>query len=185
MLEEFTATIPAKPTTMPRQRMKWKPLDARSFKINFDSVIFKQENKSGIEVVIRDHTGDIMASLAQTIAPALQPIEIEVIVAARALEFGEEIGITEAILEGDLELIINSLRGGHSIASMEPLLHDAKVFSSCYAKFLYSHCRRDGNRLAHSLARYSINVSSYVVWMEGVPDPLFIVVEQDVANLAN
>ena len=82
-------------------------------------------------------------------------------------------------------MIINSLRGGHSIASMEPLLQDANVFSNCYAKFLYSHCRRDGNRLAHSLARYSINVSSYVVWMEGVPNPLFIVVEQDVANLAN
>ena len=43
----------------------------------------------------------------------------------------------------------------------------------------------DGNRLAHSLTRYFINVSSYVVWMEGVPDPLFTVVQQDVANLAN
>ena len=170
---------------MPRQRTKWKPLDARSFKINFDGVIFKQENKSRIGVVIRDHTGAVMASLAQTIAPALQPTEIEAIATARALEFGEEIGITKAILEGDSELIINSLRGGYSIASVEPLLHDVMVFSNCYAKLLYTHCRRDGNRLAHSLARYSINVSSYVVWMEGVPDPLFTVVEQDVANLAS
>ena len=98
----------------------------------------------------------------------------------------ERNGITEAVLEGDLELIINSLKGGgHSIVSMEPLLHDAMVFSNCYAKLLYSHCRRDGNRLVYSLARYSINVSSYVVWMEGVPDPLFTVVQQDVANLAN
>ena len=137
-------------------------------------------------MVIRDHTGAVIASLAQTIALALQPIEIEAIANAQALEFGEEIGITKAVLEGDSELIINSLKGGgHSIVSVEPLLHDAIVFSNCYAKLLYSHCRRDGNRLAHSLARYSINVSSYVVWMEGVPNPLFIVVQQDVANLAN
>ena len=170
---------------MPRQRTKWKPPDVRSFKINFDGAIFRQENKSGIRVVIRDHTRAVMASLAQTIAPALQPTEIEAIAAARALEFGEEIGITEAMLEGDLKLIINSLRGGHSIALVEPLLHDAMVFSNCYAKLLYSHYRRDDNRLAHSLARYSINVSSYVVWMEGVPNPLFTIVEQDVANLAN
>ena len=127
-----------------------------------------------------------MASLGQTVAPAMQPIKIEAVAAARALEFGEELGITEAILEGDSEQIINSLKGGgHSIALVEPLLHDAMVFSSCYAKLLYSHCRRDGNRLAHSLARYSINVSSYVVWMEGVPDPLYTVVQQDVANLAS
>ena len=184
--EEFTATIPAKLATMPRQRTKWKPPDARSFKINFNGAIFRQENKSGIRVVIRDHTGVVIACLAQTIAPALQPIEIEAIASARALEFGEEIGIAEAVLEGDSELIINLLKGGgHSIVSMEPLLHDAMVFSNCYEKLLYSHCRRDGNRLAHSLARYSINVSSYVVWMEGVLDPLFIVVQQDVANLAN
>ena len=45
--------------------------------------------------------------------------------------------------------------------------------------------RREGNRLAHSLARYSINAFNYVVWMEGVPDPLFTVVQQDVANLAS
>ena len=84
------ATIPDKPATLPRQRTNWKPPDARSFKINFDGAIFKQENKSGIGVVIRDHTGAVMASLAQTVAPAMQPIEIEAVAAARALEFGEE-----------------------------------------------------------------------------------------------
>ena len=49
---------------MPRQRTKWKPPDARIFKINFDGAIFRQENKSGIQVVIRDHIGTIIASLA-------------------------------------------------------------------------------------------------------------------------
>ena len=60
-------------------------------------------------MVIRDHTGAVMASLAQTFAPALQSTEIEAIATARALEFGGEIGISEATLEGDSELIINSL----------------------------------------------------------------------------
>ena len=136
-------------------------------------------------MVIRDHTGAVIASLTQLTAPALQPIEIEAIAAARALEFGQEIGITEAVLEGDSELIINSLKvGDQSIASVEPLLQDAIVFSNCYSKLLYSHCRREGNRLTHNLARYSINVSNYVVWMEEVPNPLFTVVQQDVTNMA-
>ena len=159
--------------------------DVSCFKINFDGAIFRQENKSGIGEVIRDHTGAVIASLTQLTAPALQPIEIEAIAAARALEFGQEIGITEAVLEGDSELIINSLKvGGQSIASVEPLLQDAIVFSNCYSKLLYSHCRREGNRLTHNLARYSINVSNYVVWMEEVPNPLFTVVQQDVTNMA-
>ena len=106
--------------------------------------------------------------------------------AARALEFGQEIGIGGAVLEGNSELIINSLKaGGNTIASMEPLIQDAILFSNSYSKLQYSHCRRDCNRLAHSLARYSINVSNYVVWMEEVPNHLLSVVQQDLANLAS
>ena len=122
-LDEFNATIPPQLPAMPRPRTKWKPPDVSGFKINFDRTIFRQENKSGIRVVIWDHSGAVIASLAQLSAPALQPIEIEAIAAARALEFGQEIGITEAVLKGDSELIINSLKvGGQSIASVEPLL---------------------------------------------------------------
>ncbi|XP_023925870.1 uncharacterized protein LOC112037292 [Quercus suber] len=144
-LDEFIAKIPPQPLALPRPRMKWKPPD----------VI--QENKSGIGVEIRDHSGAVIASLAQLTAPAFQPIEKEAIAAAQALEFGQEIGITEAVLEGDSELIINSLKaGGQSIASVEPLLQDNIVFSNCYSKLLYTHCRRKDNRLAHSLARYSL-----------------------------
>nr|POE45742.1 hypothetical protein CFP56_46514 [Quercus suber] len=68
-------------------------LPSKKHAVSFEINSSKQENKSGIGVDIHDHTGAIIASLAQTIAPALQPIEIEAI-AARALEFGEEIGIT-------------------------------------------------------------------------------------------
>ena len=97
-------------------------------------------------------------------------MEIEAVAAARALEFGLETGTVEAILEGDSELIMNSLKaGGDIIASVQLLVQDAIIFSNSYTKLLYSHCRRDDNKLAHSLARYSTNVSDYVVWMEEVP----------------
>ena len=105
------------------------------------------------------HTSAILASLAQSIPQALQPVEIEVIAAAWALEFGHEIGLTEAILEGDSELIVNSFKTGRAnMASVEPLIQDATIFLALYTKLLYSHCRRDGNKLAHSLARFSIHV---------------------------
>ena len=185
-LDEFLTVLSPTPPAVPRPRVTWKPPDASCFKINFDEAIFRNENKSGIGVVTRDHTGSIIASLAQLISPALQAVEIEAIAAARALEFGNEISISEAVLEGDSELIIESLKvGGNTIASVEPLIQDAIVFSGFYSKLLFSHCRRDGNKLAHSLARYSINVSDYVVWMEEVPHSLFSVAQHDLANLAN
>ena len=81
---------------------------------------------------------------------------------------------------------MNSLKvGGDTINLVEPLIQDAIVFSSLYTKLLYTHCKRDGNKLAHSLARYSINVFDYVAWMEEVPHPLVSVAQHDLANLAN
>ena len=57
-------------------------------------------------------------------------------------------------------------------------------FSASYTKLLYSHCRRDDNKLAHSLVRFSIYVPNYLAWMEEVPHTLLSVAEQDVANMA-
>ena len=183
---EFLAVLLPTPLAVLRPRVRWKPLDLSFFKINFDRAIFRNENKSGIGVVVRDHTGSIIASLAQLISLALQPVEIEAVAATWALEFGQEIGISEVVLEGDSELIIESLKaGGNTTASVEPLIQDALVFSRLYTKLLYSHCRIDGNKLAHSLASYSINVSDYVAWMGEVPHPLQSVAQCDLANLAN
>ena len=56
--------------------------------INFDGAIFRDENRSGIGVVVRTHTSVILASLAQSISQALQLAKIEAIVVARALKFG-------------------------------------------------------------------------------------------------
>ena len=65
----------------------------------------------------------VITSLAQQLPYAFQPLEIEAIVVACALEFGVETGIAKAVLEGDSELIIKALKaGGHTIASMELLI---------------------------------------------------------------
>ena len=82
-------------------------------------------------------------------------------------------------------IIESSKAGGNTITSVEPLIQDAIIFSSFNSKLLYSHCRREDNKLAHSLARYSINVFDYVVWMKEVPNPLFSIAQHDLANLAN
>ena len=81
-------------------------------------------------------------------------------------------------------LIVNSLKTGKAnMASVEPLIQDASIFSALYTKLLYSHCRRDDNKLAHNLARFLIHVPNYSAWMEEVPHILLFVAEQDVANL--
>ena len=49
------------------------------------------------------------------------------------------------------------------MASVKPLILDTIGFSSSFRKLVYSHTKRDGNKLAHSLSRHSINVNGYIV----------------------
>ena len=52
---------------------------------------------------------------------------------------------------------MTALVEGVSLASVD-LIKDVVHLSTSFSKLLYSYTRRDGNRLAHSLARHAINV---------------------------
>ena len=164
MLNEFVTVLPPPNAAPQRSTVRWKPPPSGMFKHNFYGAVFKQENKSGVGVAIQDCDGLVIASLTQLLPQAYEVTEIEAIAACRALEFGLDVGINEAVLEGDWLAIIQALKdGGSSMASVKPPILDALGFSCSFTKLLYSHTKRDGNRLAHSLARHSINVNDYVV----------------------
>ena len=91
------------------------------------------------------------------------------------------------MLEGNSEMVMIALKEGeNSLALIAPFIKDALLSSSPYDKLLYSHTRRDGNKFAHSLAKHSINVSNYIVWMEDVPPSLHSIFQADLAmSLSN
>ena len=143
-------------------------------KINFDGAVFRKENRSGVGVVIWNSKALVIASLSQQLPRAYQPLEVEALAVVRALEFGAKIGLKEMVIEGDLEIIVNELKAdGSAMGSVALILQDATLFSSFFTKLLYSHVRREGNKLVYSLARHSLNVIDYAVWIEDVPPPFF------------
>ena len=110
-------------------------------------------------------------------------MEVEDIAVSRALEFGFEVEITQAILEGGFEVIIKALVENESfVTSFDPMIQDAKVFSRSFNQLLYSHTRREGNKLiAHSFAKHSLNVLDCTVWIEDVPVIFYFVLQVDIA----
>lgn len=68
-------------------------------------------------------------------------MEIEALAAARALEFASEIGIEQALLERDSEVIMKaSVEEGGSLASYDLLIQDAKFCYRFFTQLSYSHC---------------------------------------------
>lgn len=73
--------------------MAWSPLEAPQYKINYDVATFAEENNAGLEVVIQNSEGFIMASLTLQISLPATVIEIEALVAQRAMELKLEIDL--------------------------------------------------------------------------------------------
>lgn len=116
-LNEFVSILPQPLPALQKSKIVWRPPPRRMFKINFDGAVFKSENSSGAGVAIRDCRGRVIASLAQLLPQAYDAMGIETIAACRALEFGLEVGISEAVLEGDCQAIIQAPKEeGNSIA---------------------------------------------------------------------
>ena len=92
-----------------RAATPWKPLATHWYKVNFDGVIFYSVNSAGLDVVIRNCEGLVMASLSQLVHLRTMVIEEETLATRRALELAIELGFDNLVLEGDSKVLIKVL----------------------------------------------------------------------------
>ena len=62
-------------------------------------------------------------------------------------------------------------------------LKEANNFFSSCSKLSHSHTKGDGNKVAHSLTKSTINFSNYTIWMEDIPSQSLHFVQADLANI--
>ncbi|XP_023885283.1 uncharacterized protein LOC111997430 [Quercus suber] len=159
--DEIRSVNPLPNPIRPEPKPKWKAPPQNKYKINYDGAISNAKNKAGIGVVVRDYNSEVMASLIQQLEQAYQPVEVEAIAACKAVEFGNEIGVDFAIVEGDSEVIVKALRiNDNGLTPFAPLINDISLFLGLFSELSYSHIRRDGNKVAHSLARLALMTPS-------------------------
>ena len=142
--------------------------------------IFPELGKAGLGVVVHDSQGNANASLSEQAPLPFSSDVMEAMAATRAMTFAQDLGIAEFILEGDSEIVINTLRSMEvSLSPFGHLLESAKstlVTSKCIA---FSHIRRTGNRVAHNLAKHARHVRGLSVWLEDIPPHLYDVLFSD------
>ena len=154
--------------------VRWQPPPANLIKINFDGAMFKDDERAGIGVVVRDSQGLVLASLSQNIPLPHSVVILETLAACRALEFSLELGFDKAILEGDSLIVMTALRDpSPSLASFGLLVQDAQCLARSFTCISFQHVGRVGNTVAHNLARHARHVTGFLVWMEDVPIQVF------------
>ena len=100
-----------------------------------------------------------------------------------ALQFATDLGVQHDILKTDSLVLVKALREGTKFLSTVGLvLDEIRNMINFFTELHYSHVKREGNIVAHKLARHVICVLNFVVWMKDVPPPLFPVVLADIAG---
>ena len=173
-LEEYLKeTDQSKTQAQPAPEARWTPPRLLRYKVNYDGAVFKETNEAGIGIIVRDSSGLVMASLVQKVLFPHSIPSIEAWAAKRSIQFALEIGLTEAEFEGDSQIIVTALKDTYpSLAPFGLLIEDAKGLARKLQQFSFSHVKRQGNSLAHALARKAQFCNSIEVWMEAVPPDL-------------
>ncbi|XP_041017915.1 uncharacterized protein LOC121260135 [Juglans microcarpa x Juglans regia] len=151
----------------------WQAPPSNWLKTNWDSAIDKARGIIGVGVVVRDSTGKIIATMRTKKHLFPDPLLAESFGALKIVQFGLKLGLTKVIIEGDSLQVINSLRRdkeGCNSATM--FVCEAKQLLENFAKWEVSHVRRNGNSIAHLLAKDALSNYDHIVTLEDLP-PLY------------
>ena len=188
LLQEYQSSTLSSDSHLHRRtqqvQQRWEPPPANFVKINFDGAVFSKDKFSGVGAVIRDENGLVLGSCSKHLPQAYSAVEVEALAAATALALAEDLGMQRVILEGDSLVIIKALREEEQFFSpVGLLLEDVRMLSLSFQQLLYSHTKREGNSVAHNLARYANSIPEFLVWMEDVPPCIQSFVQADLASL--
>ena len=129
---------------------KWEPPAFPFYKVNVD--------------------GNFIVGFSKKFQCPLGATEVEAKAFESSLEFAKDMGIQDFVLEGDSHNIVHALSGNsHATSTIVALIYGMGVTSFEFRNVLFSHVRRNGNILAHQLAKHVLGIFDFSVWIEESP----------------
>ena len=108
----------------------------------------------------------------------------EALACCRAVVFAKELCLLSVIVEGDSMRIVQAASNKRANLSLfGHVINEIHDSWSSFSRISFQHVRRDGNMLAHSLARRAVLSADTVVWVEELPSDLDDVFQMDLVDL--
>ena len=110
------------------------------------------------------NNGMVLASMSKQLPQIHMTLEIEALAASTTLAFASNLGFDRSVLETDSLVLAMALINNSSYLSSDGLLiEDIRLNASFFNQILYSHVKREGNKVAHKFARHSLCISDFSV----------------------
>ena len=118
-------------------------------------------------MVVRDSAGRIIGACSKKIQAPLGAVEVEAKAVEFGLHFARDLMIQEFVLDSDSLTLINALKE----TSPPPSSIAATVYGSLsdshnFHQVDFFHVCRQANRPAHLLAKYTLSIDDFSVWLE-------------------
>ncbi|XP_075674771.1 uncharacterized protein LOC142643956 [Castanea sativa] len=147
--------------------MTWSPPPRPFFKINVDGVVDKVTGRTGVGVIVRDELGRVEAAICRNLGAPFGAIEIESKAINARLLFAQDIGIRDIMVESDCLIMIQALNGTSAPPSVvSTVIQGIMDLSKGFHRVEFSHVKRQGNRLAHVLAKHVFGNVDFIAWIE-------------------
>ncbi|XP_042972892.1 uncharacterized protein LOC122304693 [Carya illinoinensis] len=159
----------------------WKPPMGDILKVNWDAAWKTKEDRSGIGVVIRDSSGEVLASLCCPRTKVQDAMVAEIYALWRAMKLCAELNFRKVQFEGDALAVVNAVnspeecweRHGQVVEDLKDVLRKRRGWS-------VMHVNRCCNNVAHSLAKVALSMQEERVWMEDYPSEILKCVKFDI-----
>ncbi|KAF7831272.1 ribonuclease H [Senna tora] len=162
----------------------WKPPQGNVIKINTDAARIS-DREWGVGVVARDSSSNLIFVAASKVLSHDDPSLAEALALRWAMGIAYHNNLPDVEFESDCLVIINTFHKGNRDASLlENVIKDCESLSKCFNSFSLTHIKRDGNRVAHHVAK-NLHSAETEFWFSNFPFPVVNLVQNDVLRFYN
>ncbi|KAF5461926.1 hypothetical protein F2P56_017985 [Juglans regia] len=153
-----------------RMDRKWKRPMPGLYKLNFDAAVDLKNRRIGIGIVIRDSNGEVMVTVCSRKDHVISPFIAECQALKRSIDLCKELGFGAVMMEGDAKGMIETVLAKEADESeYGQLIEDTKRAFAQGIHWSLSFIHREGNSVAHSLAKKALLTDTELCWIEESP----------------
>jgi hypothetical protein len=149
---------------------KWSAPRPDYVKINWNAALDHMKKLMGVGVVVRDCTGGVVATQCSTRPYINDSTVAEALAFWTAANLRHQLGLVEAILEGDSLEIVNAVaKEGEVWSNYGPVVEEAKGVLNGRYPWEVKHVRRSANKAAHTIAKWAVADNINQLWLTTTP----------------
>ena len=184
MVEEYRKAMEmreVKQCNTPPLNGVWFPPPRGKTKLNTDAGI-KAGGKVGLGAVLRDDVGDVLVAMCDKWEGECSVLMAEAMALREGMKTVLEAGFHSLMVEVDNATLYEAVRKKKKDqTSLGLILHDIFVLSEQCSFYSIDFIRREGNQVAHCLAKHSLELEELKVWLEEIPADVLPLVMRDVS----